>query len=190
MGSSVDLQLQLTDQLKLKMKFIIFASLFALSVAEAQWSNNYGFNRNFQPGMSYMPYMNNFYNRHMYKREADSEAEPEADAWMPGFYGNNWHYGQYMNNFYNRHMYKREADSNAEPKADAWMPGFYGNNWQYGPYMNNFYSRHMYKREAEADPQFYYNNYYGNNYRYPYNSWYGRYPYTWNYNRFNRFYHY
>merc|ERR1712241_9614 len=154
MGSSVDLQLQLTDQLKLKMKFIIFASLFALSVAEAQWSNNFGFNRNFQPGISHMPYMNNFYNRHMYKREADSE--PEADAWMPGFYGNNWQYSPYMNNFYNHHMYKREANSEAEPKADAWMPGFYGNNWQYGPYMNNFYNRHMYKREADSEAQFYY----------------------------------
>merc|ERR1712232_545133 len=115
----------------------------------------------------------------MYKREADSEAEPKADAWMPGFYGNNWQYSPYMNNFYNHHMYKREAEAEAEPKAEAWMPGFYGNNWQYGPYMNNFYNRHMHKREAEADAQSYYVTYFGNNYRYPYNSWYGRYPMVW-----------
>merc|ERR1711870_139960 len=149
MGSSVDLQLQLTDHLNLKMKFIILASLFVLSVAEAQW-----FNPNWQSGMmTYSPYMNNFYNNHhMYKREADSEAEPEADAWMPGFYNGNWQ-----------------------------------NQMSYMPYMNNFYNHHMYKREAEADAQYYYNNYYGNNWRYPYSSWYGRYPYNFNY---NRFYHY
>merc|ERR1711997_483819 len=98
---SVDLQLQLTDHLKLKMKFIILASLFALSAAEAQWNNRFGFNGNWQSGMSYMPYMNNFYNHHMYKREAVSEAEPKADAWMPGYYGN-WESGMsympYMNN--------------------------------------------------------------------------------------------
>ena len=91
--------------------FQILASLFVLSVAEAQW-----FNPNWQSGMMpYRPYMNNFYNNHhMYKREADSEAEPKADAWMPGFYSGKWQnqmsympymgwYGQYPYNFnYNR----------------------------------------------------------------------------------------
>ena len=90
--------------------------------------------------MSYMPYMNN---HHMYKREADSEAEPKAEAWMPGFHSGNWQnqmsYMPYMNNFYNnRHMYKREAEADAQ----YYYNNYYGNNWRY-PY-SSWYGRYPY----------------------------------------------
>jgi len=141
-------------------------------------------------GYTYSPYFNNFYNRRVFKREAEAEAEPEADA---QFYYNT-HYNTYQ-------QYPYSAYS-----AYTGYPTTY-NTYTYSPYTYNPYhfAQRRFVREAEAEPeaeadaQYYYNTgYYGNyqsGFRYPYTS-YARTPYTYNtyspynYNTFNGYYRY
>jgi hypothetical protein len=207
--------------------------------ADAQYYSTYNTFSRFTPytgqyqsygytGYPYSSIYNNFYNRRVFKREA--EAEPEADAQyyrvFNTFSGYTPYTGQYQtygytgypyssiyNNFYNRHVFKREAE--AEPEADAQYMSYY-NNYRVTPYSsgyqtygysgypytagytyNNFYNRHVFKREAEAEPEadaqymnYYNNGYYGNyqsGFRYPYTSYVNT-PYI--YNNFNGYYHY
>jgi hypothetical protein len=197
------LHLHLTDHLKLRMKFIILASLFVISVADPQW-NNAGSFGNFQSGMTYIPTgMNSFhgpYNGRMMKREAESDAQwtntvPYGNFQTGRSFGNFQSGMSYiptgMNNFhgpYNGRINKREAESdaqwtNAVPYGNFQTGRSFGNfqsGMSYIPTgMNNFhgpYNGRINKREAQ------WNN------AYPYTSYYGTYPF--NYNGFNRFYQY
>jgi len=144
-------------------------------------------------GYTYSPYFNNFYNRRVFKREAEAEAEPEADAQYMQYYNP---YQQYPFSTYS---------------AYTGYPTTY-NTYTYSPYTYNLYKPYHFAQrrfvreaeaepEAEADAQYYYNTgYYGNyqsGFRYPYTS-YARTPYTYNtyspynfnYNAFNGYYRY
>merc|ERR1712154_608842 len=90
-----------------KMKLLLIASLFVLSVfaepeADAQWYNwgrnypmSYGYNRwnngwNSWNYNRYNMYSRNFWGNRRFYREAEAEAEPEAEAdyYNVGYYGN------------------------------------------------------------------------------------------------------
>merc|ERR1712113_922516 len=115
-------------------------------------------------------YHANVYTPHVYlgKREAQAEAEPEADAYY-GYYARPYGpygYGYRSYGYPYRYYGKRSAD--AEPEADA-LYGVYGYGYRaYNPYAYGAYRPYAYttrwglgKRsadaEAEADPALVYN---------------------------------
>merc|ERR1711978_12757 len=122
------------------------------------------------------------YNRRVFKREAEAEAKPEADAQYLSYYNTFSGYtpytagypyttgytdSPYFNNFYNRRVFKREAEAEAEPEADAQYLNYYNTFSGYTPYTTGF--------------------------RYPYTTYaqtYSPYNNNYNFNTFNGFYRY
>merc|ERR1712217_241427 len=70
--------------------------------ADAQYLNYYNTFSGYTPyttGYTYSPYFNNFYNRRVFKREAEAEAEPEADAQYLNYYNTFSGYTPYTTGF-------------------------------------------------------------------------------------------
>merc|ERR1712110_1357603 len=244
------------DHLKIKMKFIILASLFVLSVVAEPEAQHFtaGFVQHVNGAVvpqdtdsvkvakvqhlaakntAYLTQGKPFYGHfpvHVktpvtYKVQTPVTYKVQTPAHT---YPINPFYHVYQPHVYTHHvpvvhkLGKREAE--AEPEADAQYYNYYGyspyttgyqtygytgypynTGYTYSPYFNNFYNRRVFKREAEAEPeaeadaQYYYNTgFYGNyqsGFRYPYTS-YARTPYTYNtyspynYNTFNGYYRY
>ena len=105
--------------------------------AEPWWYSNYGYASPYYSGYryGYSPYYNWGGYRYLWKRDAEAEAQPEADAeaepWWYSHYGYGGYRG-YASPYWNRYAY-------------AYSP--YYNYGGYGGY------RYLWKRDAEAQPE-------------------------------------